>query len=219
MFSGGLFRNTRYSAKLRDLDFSWLLSSVGVLGARVDLQLPVHRITHLGLRQHAANRFLHETNRPALPDVNRALLAQAALEAAVTPIHLVRFLLSRQLHRLRVHDDDVVARVNERGVGGLVLALKQPGRQGGHTAEDLVLRIDDMPPAVRALRAGYERTHVKGPSGASGQTCPGTANPNDTEGCRNSQPDGYRKSVVCRELSPHHPNLWRLRDVADWYSR
>jgi hypothetical protein len=40
-----------------------------------------------------------------------------------------------------------------------MLALEQTGSHGCDSAEYLALRINDVPPAVRAFRAGYERTH------------------------------------------------------------
>ena len=46
-----------------------------MVGAGVDLELAIHRIAHLGLRQHAAHRFLDELHRPALADINGALFA------------------------------------------------------------------------------------------------------------------------------------------------
>ena len=68
-----------------------------MLGARVHLEFSVHRVPHLCFRQHAANRFFDEPNRLALADVNRALFAQAAFEAAMPAIQLLCFLLPGQL--------------------------------------------------------------------------------------------------------------------------
>src|SRR3954467_2062763 len=159
MSCGDPWRSTRYWPRLRDLDFLGLLSGMGMLGAGVNLELAIHRIAHLGLRQHAANRFLHETNRLALADVDGALLAQATFISAVPPIKLLAFLAPGQLDRPGIDDDHVITRVNERGIHGLVLALQQARRQGCHPAQHLVAGIDDVPPAIRALGARDERTH------------------------------------------------------------
>src|SRR5688572_43720 len=97
MSCGDPWRSIRCSASLGDLDLLRLLGGMRMLGAGVHFQLPVHRIAHLGLRQHAADRFLHETNRLALADVDRALFTQAALETAMPAVQLLTFFLSGQL--------------------------------------------------------------------------------------------------------------------------
>src|SRR5437762_10849020 len=150
------------ACQLCDLDALGLLGGMRMIGPRVDFQFPVHRITHLGFRQHAANRFFHETNRLPLANDPGTLLAQAALVSAVVPIDLLVFLPAGQLDRPRIDDDNMTTRVDERGVDRLVLALEQPGGERRHPPEHLALRVDDMPPAVRALRACHERTHEKG---------------------------------------------------------
>ena len=64
--------------QLCDLDLPGLLGGMWMVGTGVHLQLSIHRITHFGLRQHAANRFLHQADRLALPHDSSALLAQSA---------------------------------------------------------------------------------------------------------------------------------------------
>src|SRR5262245_58097347 len=130
-----------------------------MIGTRVDLELPVHRIAHLGLRQHAADRFLDEASRLTFADDGSALLPETALETAVRPVHFLIFLAAGELDRRGIHDDDVIAGVDERGVNRLVFALEQPRGERSHPPEHLALGVDDMPPAVRAFRACYERTH------------------------------------------------------------
>ena len=111
-----------------------LLGGVRMIRAGVDLELAVHRVSHLRLRQHAADGFLDETDRLALADDRGALLAQPALVSAVPAIELLVFLASGQLHLGRVDDDDVVPGVDERGVDRLVLALEQLRRQASPLA-------------------------------------------------------------------------------------
>src|SRR5688572_11301150 len=149
-------------AKLRDLDLPGLLGAVWMIRSGVDLQLPIHRIPHLGFRQHAADGLLDETDRLALPHHRGPFLAQAALVPAVPPVNLLIFLAPGQLDLRGVDDDDMVPRVDERGVDRLVLALQQLGRERRDAPQDLILCVDDMPPAVRALRARHKRTHEKG---------------------------------------------------------
>ena len=42
------------------------------------------------------------------------------------------------------------------------LALKQPGGERRDASKHLSRGVDDMPPAICALRACYKRTHEKG---------------------------------------------------------
>src|SRR3712207_8221996 len=48
------------------------------------------------------------------------------------------------------------------GVLRLVLALQEPGGQGCHPTQHTAVGVDDVPPAVGALRASHERTHEQG---------------------------------------------------------
>ena len=130
-----------------------------MLRARVDLELAIHRVTHLGLRQHAADGLFHQAYRLALADVHGALFAHAAFVPAVRAVQLLIFLAPGQLDRPGIDDIDVITRVDDRGILRLVLALKQARRQGCHPAQHLIVGIDDVPPAIRALRARNERTH------------------------------------------------------------
>src|SRR5687768_4848861 len=178
-------------AKLCDLDLPGLLRGMWMIRPGVDLQLPIHRISHLGFRQHAADGLLDEADRLALAHHRGPFLAQAALEAAVPPIQLLVFLAPGQLDGCRVDHDDMIARVDERGVNRLVLALQQLGCERRHPPQNLALGVDDMPPAVRALCARHKRTHEKGilrgwvPTGGHPDLYgrrPTTANPNSTDG-------------------------------------
>src|SRR5215203_1300925 len=112
-------------AKLGDLDFLWLLSGVRMIRARIHLQLAIHRIAHLRLWEHAAHGFLYQTHGLPLPHIDGTLFAQATFIAAVPAVDLLFFLAAGQLHRSRVDNDDVIARVDKWGIGRLVLALQQ----------------------------------------------------------------------------------------------
>src|SRR5258705_386179 len=181
------------ACQLCDLDACRLLGGMRMIGTRVDLEFSVHRLTHLGFRQHAANRFFHETNRLTLADDAGALFPQSTFVSTVVPIDFLVFLATGQLDLRRIHDDDVIARIDERGVGRLMLALEQPRGERRHPPEHLAPGVDDMPPAVRAFRARYKRTHEKGilrgfetdTNPVTGRVRslrwpPATANPNDT---------------------------------------
>ena len=94
-----------------------------------------------------------------LADDLGALFAQPALVPAVAAIDLLFFLAPGQLHFGRIDDDDMVAGVDKRGVGGLVLALEQTGRQRRDAAEHLPVGVDDVPTAINRFRSGYIRPH------------------------------------------------------------
>ena len=83
----------------------------------------------------------------------RALFAQAALVAAVLAVDLLIFLAAGELDLRRVDDDDVIAGVDEGGVGRLVLALEQPRGHGRDAAEHLAVGVDDVPAAALGGRA------------------------------------------------------------------
>ncbi len=122
--------------------------------------------------------------RARLADDLRAFFAQAALVAAVTPIQLLLFLAPGQFHLGRIDNDNVIAGVDKRGIGGLVLSLKQSGRQGRDTAEHLPVGIDDVPTAFNGLRSGYIRPHeTMDPLRKTGTT----VNPNLTWSCQECQ--------------------------------
>ena len=97
--------------------------------------------------------------RPRLADDLGALFVKAAHVSAMAAIDFLFFLAPGQLHLGRVHDDDVVAGVDKRGVGGLVLSLEQTGRQRRHAAEHLPVGVDDVPTAVNRFRSCYIRPH------------------------------------------------------------
>jgi hypothetical protein len=128
--------------------------------AGIDLQLAEHGVAEFGLRQHAAHALFEHALGAALADDRGALFAQAAGIAAVVAIDLLIFLAAGQRDRGGVDDDHVIARVDERGVGGLVLPLQQLGGQGRDPSESLALGVDDMPPAHDGFRGGDVRAHA-----------------------------------------------------------
>ena len=95
-----------------------------MLRAGVDLELAVHRVAHLGLRQHAADGLFHQAHRLALAEIDGALFPQTAFVPAVLTIQLLIFLPPGQLDRPGIDDDDVIARIDEGGLRRLVLTLK-----------------------------------------------------------------------------------------------
>src|SRR5438094_1182184 len=110
----------------------------------VHFQLAVHRFTELRLGEHPAHGFLDEAFGPLPPHDAGALLPQPALVAGVLTIDLLLLLAPGQLHARRVDDHHVIAQIEERRIGGLVLALEQPRSPGRDAPEDLPLSIEQM---------------------------------------------------------------------------
>jgi hypothetical protein len=55
----------------------------------------------------------------------------------VVAIDLVIFLAAGQFDRFGIDDHDVIAGIDERGVGGLVLPLSSRAASGGHATDSL----------------------------------------------------------------------------------
>ena len=100
-------------------------------------------------------RTASSTSRSGLlrADDPGALFAQAAFVPAVMAIDLLFFLAAGELHLRRIHDDDVIAGVDEGRVDRLVLALQQPRSDGGDPAEHLPFGVDDVPAAAFRSRS------------------------------------------------------------------
>jgi hypothetical protein len=64
---------------------------------------------------------------------------------------------------LRVDDDDVVAAINVRGVGREVLAAQAHGDDGGETADDQTLGVDQYPLLRHLSRLCRKGFHIEFP--------------------------------------------------------
>src|SRR5262245_3132352 len=116
-----------------------------MIRGRVDLQLAIHRLAEFRLREHAADGFLHETNRLPRADDLRAFLAKPAFVPGVPAIDLLLVLASGQTDAGGVNDDDVVASIEIRKPGGLVLALQDACGAGRDAPQHLTVRVDKVP--------------------------------------------------------------------------
>ena len=132
-----------------------------VIRTGVHFQFAVHRLPQFRFGQHAVHRVLDELCRLALAHEPRALFAQASFVAAVLPVDLLIFLPTGELHLRRVDDNYVIARIDERRVAGLVLALEKAGGNRRDAAEHPPVGVNDVPAAgCRSLvRTGDERRH------------------------------------------------------------
>ena len=133
-----------------------LLSSVGVLGTRVHLQLLDLGAAQRVLRQHAADGLLDGTRRVLLDHLGVGRRRQAARVARVAVVELLGQLGAGEGHLVGVDDDDEVAHVHVGGEGRLVLAAQQGCHVAGETAEDDVVRVDDQPVRLDVSRLGGE---------------------------------------------------------------
>ncbi len=80
-------------------------------------------------------------------------------EAGVAHVLLLRFFLSGKDRFFSVDHDDVIAGIDVAGEDGLVLAAKQDGGFLGHTADNLIVGVDNVPLAFHLLGLGAESFH------------------------------------------------------------
>src|SRR5215213_994650 len=124
------------------------LGLMRVVISGVDLQLAELLGAEAVVRQHPldgpADDFLGST----LQQVTKRLLLEALGVAAMAAVELALELVARHRDVRRVEHDHVVAAVETRLVGRLVLALEDARDARGKAAERLVRRIDDVPAPV-----------------------------------------------------------------------
>ncbi len=130
----------------RDIELLGLLRLMRMLGAGIDAQVSELHATQRSARQHALDRLLDDALRElAFHD----LLGGALLDAAdIAGVVMVDFLLALAAgeHGLGgIDDDDVVAVVDMRGVGRLVLAAQVQRHDRGETADDEPGGVDGHP--------------------------------------------------------------------------
>ena len=104
-----------------------LLRGVRVKVALVNLELPINRATEFVVRNHPANRVLHDQLRmpgAAGADVFGFVAADEAGKAHVT---LLLFLFAGEADLLRVDHDDEVAGVDVGGVDRFLFAAEEIG--------------------------------------------------------------------------------------------
>ena len=134
-----------------------------VVGAGVDLQLAKLLGAELRPRQHPLHGAADDLFGSPLEEVTEGLLLVALGMAAVADVELRLALVAGDGDPRRVEDDDVVARVEVRRVGRLVLALEDAGDPRRQAAERLVRGIDDEPASLDLAltnRVGLSRSSV-----------------------------------------------------------
>ena len=118
---------------------------MGSLCAGIDLQVHEQLVAQTGLGQNALDGHLDEEGRFLRQIVGRRSEALAAGVSGVTRVDLVGHFVARELHLLRVDDDDVVTAVDVGCVAGLVLASEDLRDLRCKTSQYLVRSVDDDP--------------------------------------------------------------------------
>src|SRR5512140_2262224 len=124
------------------------LGLMGVVRPRVDLQLAELLGPETRVRQHALHGPSNGLLRPSLHQVPQALALEALREAAVAHVGLRLALVGADADLRRVQHDHVIARVEVRRPGRLVLALEDASDARGEAAERLVRRVHDEPASL-----------------------------------------------------------------------
>jgi len=117
----------------------------------VNVEATQLHLAHAVRRKHAPNGALDEALRVLLFDLLCGLNLEAARETRVTVIDLLIPLLAAEFDLIGVDDDDVIAVVDVRRPGGLVLTGERAGDPDGEGSKALTGRIDDVP-VVLGLR-------------------------------------------------------------------
>ena len=100
------------------------------------------------MRKHPLHGPTDDLLRAGLEEVAEGLLLVALGMAAVAAVDLRVELVPGHRDLRGVQHDHVVARVDVRGVGGLVLALEDTGDPRRQAAERLVRRVNDVPASL-----------------------------------------------------------------------
>src|SRR6478752_7111793 len=124
------------------------LGLMRMIGPGVDLQLAQLLGPEPVVRQHPLDGSPDDLFRPPREQMAECLLLEALGIAAVSAVELALELVAGHRDAPGVEDDHVVARVEARLVGRLVLALEDVRDARGEAAERLVRRVDDVPASL-----------------------------------------------------------------------
>src|SRR3954451_4896328 len=124
------------------------LGLMRVIGSGVDLELAELLHAELGSRQHPLDGAADDLLGASLEEMAERLLAVALGEAAVPDVELALALVAGDGDPRGVEDDDVIARVEVRRPGRLVLAFEDARDPRREAPERLVGRVDDEPAPI-----------------------------------------------------------------------
>src|SRR3954447_11253730 len=124
-----------------------LLGLMRMIRPGIDLQLAQLLGPETSVRKHPLDGPADDLLGSARQQVPEGLLLEALGIAAVAAVQLGLELATRHRDARGIEDDDVVAGVEIRLVGRLVLALEDARDARGEAAERLVRRVNDVPAA------------------------------------------------------------------------
>src|SRR5690606_27418788 len=113
--------------------------------AAIDLELAQHGIAQRALWQHTLDGQLQRARGKPLLHLAEGRLPYSARIARVPVVLLALFLAAGDANLIRVHHDDIIARVDVRGVDRLVLPPKTARDLAGEPTKHLPRGIDDVP--------------------------------------------------------------------------
>ncbi len=123
-----------------------LLCLMGVVRAGVDFQFLEHRVAEAAFRQHSPDGFGDDPVGPGLEHFGKGGALLPAGVAAVALVGALRGLgCAGDSDVRRIDNDDEITRVHVRRIFRTVLAHQDRGDSRGHSAQDLVRRVDYVP--------------------------------------------------------------------------
>ena len=116
-----------------------------MLRTGIYLQVSEQRGAQTGAGQHALDCFFDDERRFLGQIVGRRSETLAAGVSGVTRLDLVGHFFARELHLVRIDDDDVVTAIHVGRVAGLVLASEDLRDLRCKTSQYLIRSVDDDP--------------------------------------------------------------------------
>ena len=118
---------------------------MGMLRTGIHLEVLEDSLAQTGLGKHTANGLFDHELRLLLQVVLSGCETLSAGITRVSYIDLLGQFVARELHLLRIDDDDVVTAIDVGRVAGLVLAAEDLGDLRCKTSQHLVRRIYHHP--------------------------------------------------------------------------
>ena len=131
----------------------WMLLS------SIHLQLPVHRATQRVARQHTFHRQLNHLLRCPLNHLREVSFLQSTRVTRVAIIHFVLGFVTRDLHLLRIHNDNEVTCVDVRRVLSLMFPAQATRNFGRKTTKRYAIGVDHEPIVLGCFWFGANRLH------------------------------------------------------------
>ena len=132
-----------------------------VFGTGKNAKLGQHRARKAVFRQHALDRVHDDKLRIADALLGKFAKGFAADVTGEKHVPILLLFFTGDDDFLGVDDDNVIARINMRGVGGLVAATDEVGGFNRETAKHLALGIDEIPFGLDRALVGEKGFHAK----------------------------------------------------------